>query len=153
MHILFAFGIGVSSGLRTFTAPAVVCWAARLDYFSLYGTAFYFMESRIAVAIFTVMALFEYFYDLRPNVPNRTAPGSLIARIISGALSGACLFAAVHRSWIAGGLLGAVAAVIGAFAGYHARKSLVENLKVKDATIAIPEDLVAIALACAAVAF
>jgi uncharacterized membrane protein len=37
--------------------------------------------------------------------------------------------------------------VIGAFAGYHARKKLVETLKVKDAVIAIPEDLVAIGLA------
>jgi uncharacterized membrane protein len=38
--------------------------------------------------------------------------------------------------------------VIGAFSGYEARKRLVNGLKVKDAAIAIPEDVVAIGLAC-----
>jgi uncharacterized membrane protein len=144
---LFALVIGFSSGLRTFTAPAVVAWAAHLGRLNLHGSPFAFMGSAIAVGVFTFMALFEYVFDLRPNVPNRTSPPSLIARIISGGLCGACLFASANQSWIVGAMLGAIGAVIGAIAGYNARKRLVETLKVKDAMIAIPEDLVAIGLA------
>jgi uncharacterized membrane protein len=144
---LFALVIGFSSGLRTFTAPAVVAWAAHLGRLNLHGSPFAFMGSAIAVGVFTFMALFEYVFDLLPKVPKRTDLGSLIARIISGGLCGACLFASANQSWIVGAMLGAIGAVIGAFAGYNARKRLVETLKVKDAMIAIPEDLVAIGLA------
>ena len=144
---LLALGIGFSSGLRTFTAPAVVAWGAHLGRLHLSGSPFAFMGSTAAVAILTLLALFEYGYDLSPIARRRTEPGSLIARIISGGLCGACLFAAASQSWIVGALLGGIGGVIGGFAGYHARKRLVESLKVKDAMIAIPEDLVAIGLA------
>ena len=148
MHdYLLALGLGFVAGLRTFTAPAAVCWAAHMGKLNLNGSPLAFMGSTVAVAIFTLFALGEYIGDLLPKTPSRTAPGPLIARIISGALCGACLSIAANQSWIAGVLLGAVGAVIGAFAGYNARKKLVEILKVKDAMIAIPEDLVAIALA------
>ncbi len=144
---LLALGIGFSSGLRTFTAPAVVCWAAHLGKLDLHGSPFAFMGSAIAVGSFTFFALLEYVFDLLPKTPNRTDPGALIARIISGGLCAACLFASANQSWMIGAILGPIAAVIGAFAGYHARKWLVQNLKCKDAMIAIPEDLIAIGLA------
>src|SRR5262249_3459543 len=95
----------------------------------------------------TFAALFEYGYDLSPIARRRTEPSSLIARIISGGFSGACLFASASQSWIVGALLGGIGGVIGGFAGYHSRKRLVTTLKVKDAMIAIPEDLLAIGLA------
>jgi uncharacterized membrane protein len=50
-------------------------------------------------------------------------------------------------SLVVGALIGAVGAVVGAFAGYKARVGLVRGLKVPDIVIAIPEDLVAIGLA------
>jgi uncharacterized membrane protein len=43
--------------------------------------------------------------------------------------------------------LGAVGGVLGAFLGYEARTRLVKGLEVRDALIAIPEDLIAIGLA------
>jgi uncharacterized membrane protein len=142
-----ALGIGFVTGLRTFTAPAAVAWAAHLAKLTLHGSPFSFMGSKAAVVVLTLLALGEYVYDLSPKAPSRTDPSSLIARIISGGLCGACLFVSAGQSWIAGALLGGIGAVIGAFAGYHVRKRLVQNLKVKDAMIAIPEDLVAIGLA------
>ena len=147
MPALSALTIGFSSGLRTFTAPAIVCWGAHLERLNLHGSPFAFMGSAVAVGIFTLLALFEYGFDLSPKATARTDPPSLLARIVSGGLCGACIFVSAHQSWIAGAALGAIAAVIGAFAGYHARKRLVSALKVKDAMIAIPEDLVAIGLA------
>ena len=144
---LSALGIGFSSGLRTFTAPAVVSSAAHLGKLNLHGGPLSFMASTPALVIFTVMALFEYVGDLLPMTGNRTSPGQLTARILSGGLCGACLFVSAGQLWIVGALLGAASAVAGAFAGYHARKRLVQSLKVKDFMIAIPEDLVAIGLA------
>ena len=148
MHnYIFALGLGFIAGLRTFTAPAAISWGARMDMLALNGTPFSFMGSKIAVVIFTLLALGEYVGDLMPKTPNRTEPGPLVARIISGGFCGICIFASLHQSWIIGALFGGAGAVIGAFAGYHVRKALVETLKVKDAIIAIPEDLVAIGLA------
>jgi uncharacterized membrane protein len=106
-----------------------------------------FMGSTVTVAVLTLLAAGEYVGDLLPKTPRRTEPGPLIARMISGGLSGACLFVAGNQSLLIGILLGAVGAVMGAFAGYEVRKRLVSSLKVKDAVIAIPEDLIAICLA------
>jgi uncharacterized membrane protein len=144
---VLAICIGIVAGLRTLTAPALVSWAAHLGWLNLQGTPLAFMGSTIAVAIFTLAALVEYVADTLPKTPARTAPPSLIVRLVTGGLSGACLGVSGGASLLIGAVLGAVGAVIGAFGGYHARKGLVNALKVKDIFIAIPEDLVAIGLA------
>jgi uncharacterized membrane protein len=145
--LVVAFGIGIVAGLRSLTAPAAVSWAAYLGWLNLQGTPLAFMGSSAAVAIFSLLALGEYVADLLPNTPNRTAPLPLVARILMGGLSGACLCASADQSLVAGALVGGIGSVIGAFAGYQARTGLVRRLKVKDIFIAIPEDLVAIGLA------
>ena len=43
---------------------------------------------------------------------------------------------------------GGIGAVLGTFGGYQVRTRLVRALKVKDIFVAIPEDLVAVGLAC-----
>jgi uncharacterized membrane protein len=144
---IFALGIGLVAGLRSLTAPAAVSWAAHLGWLDLHGSPFAFMGSWAAVLVFSVLAVIEYVMDLLPTTPSRTAPGPLIARVVTGALSGACLFVAAHQSLPAGAVLGGIGGVLGAFAGYQARTRLVNGLRVKDAFVAIPEDLVAIALA------
>jgi uncharacterized membrane protein len=143
---VLAIGIGIVAGLRALTAPAAVSWAAHLGWLNLQGTALAFMGSTIAVVIFSVLALAEYVADTLPKTPARTAPPSLIVRLITGGLAGACIGGSAGQSLL-GGVLGAIGAVIGAFGGYHARTGLVNALKVKDIFIAIPEDLVAIGLA------
>jgi uncharacterized membrane protein len=142
-----ALGIGIVSGLRAMTAPTVVSWAAHLERLSLHGTSLAFMGSTAAVAIFSVAAIGEFVNDVLPKTPSRTAPGPLIARVITGGLSGACLCAAAGQLFLIGVLLGGIGAVLGAFGGYQVRTGLVKALHVKDIFVAIPEDLVAIALA------
>ena len=147
MVLLLSLGIGVVAGLRAMTAPAVVAIAAHLGWLNLAGSSFAFMGSKWAVAIFTLAALGEFVNDQLPKTPARTAAGPLTARIIMGALTGACLAVSAGASLLLGVVLGVIGAVIGAFAGYKARVGLVKSLGVPDIAVAIPEDLVAIGLA------
>jgi len=105
------------------------------------------MGSTTAVAIFSLLAIGELVGDKLPNIPKRTAPLPLLARILTGGLCGACICAAVARPLLAGALLGGTGSVIGAFVGYEIRRRLVTNLHIKDFFVAIHEDLVAIGLA------
>jgi uncharacterized membrane protein len=145
---VFAIGIGIVAGLRSLLAPAVVAWAAHFDLLNLNGTPLAFMGSRTAVVIFVIFAIGELVADKLPKTPKRTAFAPLVARILLGGLSGACLFAATGKSLFAGALLGGIGGVAGAFAGYEIRRRIVNNLHVKDFFVAICEDVVAIALAC-----
>lgn len=149
MHslVLLAIGIGIVAGLRSMTAPALVSWGAYLGWLNLHGSPLSFMASPIAVGIFTLGAIGELIADKLPNTPARTAPVGLIARLITGGLCGACIYAAGAATPIAGAILGIIGALIGTFAGYHLRRALVSSLKVKDVMIAIPEDIIAIVLA------
>ena len=143
--ILAVLLIGFAAGLRALTPPAVVAWCAYLGWINLDPTPFSFMSSWIAVAIFSVLALGEYVGDLLPSTPSRTAPLGLIARVVTGSFSAACLLAATNHG-LAFCVLGGLAAVGGAFGGYQSRVRLVRALKVNDAFVAIPEDLIAIGL-------
>jgi uncharacterized membrane protein len=145
--LALAFGIGFVAGLRSLTAPAVTSWAAHIGRLSLVGTPLAFMASKWTASIFTLLALFEFVADQLPSTPSRTAAVPLTARIVMGLLTGACFAVAGGASLHAGALIGAVGAVVGAFAGYKARVGLVRGLKVPDFVIAIPEDLIAIGLA------
>jgi uncharacterized membrane protein len=142
-----AVGIGIVAGLRSLTAPAAVSWAARLGWLDLQGSSLAFMGSTATVVIFSLLAIAEYVADLLPTTPRRTAPGPLIARIVMGGLSGACLCASAGRSLALGAALGALGGVIGAYAGYEARTRLVKALNVQDRVVALSEDVVAVVLA------
>ena len=142
--LLLALGIGVVAGLRSLTAPATVAWAAHIGWINLHGSALSFMGSKWAWAIFAVLALVEFVADQLPNTPARTAAVGLSARIVTGALCGACLAVAGGATLWLGALAGAIGGLAGAFGGYHARVGLVRLLHVPDFAVAIPEDLVAI---------
>jgi uncharacterized membrane protein len=143
----FAFGIGVVAGLRSMLAPAVVAWGVRLGWLNVHGSPFAFMESNLALAGLSILALGELVADLLPFVPKRTAVAPLIARMLSGGFCGACLCASANRSFAIGVALGAAGAVIGAFAGYEIRRRLVTKLNIKDLFVALSEDAIAVGLA------
>ena len=145
--LALALAIGIVAGLRSMTAPAAVSWAACVGWLQLAGTPLAFMGSQAAVAILSLFAVAEYVADKLPRTPNRTKPGPLIGRIVMGGLAGACLSVSAGQGFAPGAVVGGIGAVVGAFAGYEARRRLVSGLKVKDLLIAIPEDLVAMGLA------
>ena len=143
----FAFGIGVVAGLRSLLAPAAVAWAAHLGWLPLRGTLLGFMESNVALTIFSLLALGELVADLLPRTPKRTDLAPLLARMLSGGFCGACLCASADKSLMIGAALGAAGAVMGAFAGYEIRRRLVSKLNIRDYFVALPEDVVALGLA------
>jgi uncharacterized membrane protein len=144
---VFAFGIGIVSGLRSMLAPAVVAWAVRLGWLNFHGSLFAFMESNLALVGFSTAALGELVADLLPSIPRRTALVPLVARMLSGGFCGACLCASANKSLAMGAALGVAGAVIGAFAGYEIRKRLVTKLRIKDLFVALSEDAIALGLA------
>src|SRR5215467_6035061 len=144
MTILLAFLIGFFAGLRSLTAPAVTAWAVHLGWMKLRGQLA-LIGSIPAVAIFTLLAVVEMVADKLPNTPSRTAPPGLIARIVMGGLTGACVAAAGGQGALLGSVIGAVGGVVGCFGGYQARTRLVKALGTPDIYVALLEDLAAIA--------
>ena len=144
MALLFAFLIGFFGGLRSLTAPAATAWAVYLGWLKL-ERPLSLIGSLPSVAIFTVLAIVELVADKLPQTPNRTAPPGLIARIVMGGLTGACVAASGAQGIFLGAVLGAVGGVAGCFLGYQVRTGLVKALDTRDVYIALVEDLVAIA--------
>jgi uncharacterized membrane protein len=144
MTLLFAFFIGFFAGLRSLTAPAATAWAVHLGWLKLQGPLA-LIGSIPAVAIFTLLAVVELVADKLPKTPNRTSPPGLIARIVMGGLTGACVATCGGQGALLGAVLGAVGGVVGCFRGYEARTRLVRALGMPDIYIALLEDLVAIA--------
>jgi uncharacterized membrane protein len=142
--LLFAFLIGVVSGLRALTAPAVTCWAVFLHWLNLVGSPLKYMGSIFAVVLFTVLALFELVSDKLPSAAARTKPAGLIPRILLGALCGTTVAVAGGQLLALGAVLGAAGGIAGAFGGYQVRTHLVKALGVPDFVIAVLEDAVAI---------
>ena len=144
MTLVLAFLIGLFAGLRSLTAPAATAWAAYLGWLKLQGSLA-LIGSAVSVAIFTLVAVVELVADKLPKTPSRTSPPGLIARILMGGLTGACVAAGGGQDAVLGAMLGAIGGVVGCFGGFHARTGLVKALGTRDMYVALIEDLVAIA--------
>ena len=140
---VLAFLIGVVAGLRAMTAPAVVCWAARLGRLHLESTWLAFLGYAATPYIFTVAAIGELINDKLPKTPSRKAPPQFATRIVSGALCGAALGASSQS--LTGGLLaGALGALAGTLGGAEFRSGLVKATGGRDLPIALLEDAIAV---------
>ena len=143
MTLLFAFLIGLCAGLRSLTPPAAVAWAVHLGWLNL-PRRLSLVGSLPAVIILSVAAIIEIIIDKLPNSPNRTAPLGLIARIVTGGFTGACVSIGGGKSAFVGAGLGVIGGIAGCFGGYQARVRLVKSLRQPDFNIALLEDLIAI---------
>ena len=143
MTLLFAFLIGLFAGLRSLTPPAAVAWAVHLGWLKLVRP-WSLIGSLPAVIILSLLAVTELILDKLPNTPNRTAPPGLIARIVTGGLTGACVSLGGGRSALVGAGLGVIGGIVGCFGGYQVRARLVKFLRQPDFNIALVEDLIAI---------
>ena len=148
MLLLCAFVLGLVAGLRTFMAPAVVSWCARVGILSVASTPLAFMGYKYTPLIFTLLAVIELVGDKLPRTPSRKSPPQFIARIVSGSLAGVTIGAAA-QSLLLGLVLGALGAVAGTLGGAAARGKLAAAYG-RDLPAALTEDLAAIAIAVAA---
>jgi uncharacterized membrane protein len=140
---VLAFLIGVVAGLRALTPLAAVSWAARLQWLHLENTHLAFLGFAATPYIVSALAIGELINDKLPKTPSRKAPPGFIARIVTGALSGAAVGVA-SQSLIGGLLAGAIGAVAGTLGGYEFRSRLVRAIGGKDLPIALLEDVIAI---------
>jgi uncharacterized membrane protein len=143
MTLFLAFLVGVFAGLRALTPPAVVAWAVSLGWLKLARTLSH-ISSLPVVIILSLLAIVELIVDKLPKTPNRTAPPGLIARIVTGGFTGACVALGGGQSALVGAVLGVIGGIVGCFGGYQARTRLVRSLRVPDFYVALLEDLVAI---------
>jgi uncharacterized membrane protein len=145
MAFLLSFLLGCVDGLRSMTAPAVVCWGAYFGWLHFARTKFAFIDHRSTLIVFTVLAIVELVLDKLPSTPSRTAPVGLIARIVLGGASGVALATGAGISVSLAGVMASIGAVAGAFAGYHIRHAVVTRAHLPDLVVAIAEDAIAIA--------
>lgn len=139
--LLLALLIGAVAGLRAFTAPAVLSWAAFLHWINLNDTWASWMGHWVTVAVLTVVAVAELVSDQMPSVPSRKSAPQFLTRLATGAFAGAVLGTAWGYTW---GSLGAalIGAVLGTIGGYEARTRLVAKIG-RDRTVALGEDVFA----------
>ena len=136
--------LGLTTGLRTMTPMAVMCWFAYRGYLPVQGTWASWTAHLATAIVFTVFAVAELIGDKLPHMPNRTAPAGLISRIVFGGLVGSIAATAMQGPGVEGVLLGTVGAALGAFAGQMIRRDIVERVGCPDWVVAVLEDCFAI---------
>ena len=144
MPLVFAFLIGFFAGLRSLLAPAIVAWAVYFGSLKL-ERPLSLLGTLPSVIVFTVLAIGELIADKLPKAPNRTGALGLVARIVTGGLTGACVLVGFGHGAVTGALLGAAGGVVGCFAGFYARMRFTKAAGNRGLVVALLEDLLAIA--------
>lgn len=128
--MLAALLIGLVAGVRTFTAPAVLLWLRD--------------RGGVWAILTTIGAVIEYYGDVHPKAPPRTAATGLVPRILAGAFCGWQISAMHGGSALGGAALGVVGAVAGAYGSLALRLRVIEAIGVVPSGLL--EDAIAIAL-------
>jgi uncharacterized membrane protein len=140
---LKAIGIGIIAGMRSMSAPAITSsYLSRNE--NLAGSRLGVLASPTASRVLKILAAGEMLTDKLPIVPARISAGPLIARIASGAISGAAVSAADKKQAETGAVLGAVAAILGAYGFYHLRRKIGTDISVPDVVLGVVEDAIVI---------
>lgn len=143
--------LGASSGLRTFSGPALVSQVAHSGLLPLEVPNINFLKHPASAQSSVVLALGELILDKLPRTPSRIAFMPLFGRALAGGFSGASLAASKRRSVYIGAMAGTFAALGAAYAGYHLRRFINKKLHVPDALVAVIED--AAVVGCGALFF
>jgi uncharacterized membrane protein len=118
-----AAAIGAVSGLRSMTGPAIIANAARARHLKVDGTALAWFGSPKAAPVVSALAIGEMIADKLPFMPDRTKPGSLAGRALTGALSGYAVFSPRgRRQAVVGAIVGASAALAASWVGFEYRR-------------------------------
>jgi uncharacterized membrane protein len=134
MFLLLAFLLGLVSGLRTFTGPAVL-WIMRHR-----GPWAYVLLGA---------AMLEYFEDVNPKAQPRTSTFGLIFRVLSGAFVGWWVAVTAGGSTTSGAIAGSFGALVGAYGSLPVRLRTIAAIG--NIPSGVLEDVLAIAASVAIV--
>jgi uncharacterized membrane protein len=111
-----AAGLGIIAGMRAFSAPVVISHVySRHPSKELNASPLAFIQTITTSKVFKVLAAAELVGDKLPYTPNRTNPGGLTGRFLSGALCGATVYKAGNKNPFIGGLIGGTSAIASTF--------------------------------------
>jgi uncharacterized membrane protein len=140
-------GLGAISGLRTMSGPAFLARSLKQDPPARWPHPLvHQLGTEPSPTLVQLMAAGELMADKLPFIPARIKPEALAGRAMSGAFVGVTLSLLKQRSPLVGALLGGAAAVLAAFAGYHARRRLTVDGPLPDFVVALLEDGLVLAL-------
>jgi len=137
-----AIGMGAVAGLRPMTAYAVVAWSLKRRWISRRSSPFGRIISANASKTLAKIAMSELIADKLPFTPSRLKVAPLASRVVSGVICGATIQSARERAVATGAILGGLASIAAAFAGYRARRRLSQDLP--DLAVALMEDALAL---------
>jgi uncharacterized membrane protein len=139
--LIKTLGLGAIAGMRSMAAPAALSSAVeRGDVGGLEDTPFAALGFPGVSRALRLLEIGEMIVDKLPVAPSRTSPPPLLGRAAFGAFVGAALFVSEGRRAAVGGVLGAVSALAGAYAGEHLRLLGAERLGIPDPVVALLED-------------
>jgi uncharacterized membrane protein len=141
-----AMGLGAVSGLRTMQGLAWVSrdLSSRRVRRGASGVERWLARRDVAFVL-RVLASGELAADKLPGIPDRIDAPPLLGRALAGAVVGSV---AAGRSLEAtGAVLGAGAAVVGAFTGWFLRREIGRVTHLPDLAVALAEDALTVALA------
>jgi uncharacterized membrane protein len=137
--------LGLTTGLRSMTPMALICWYAYFGWLPVEGTwAQWTARFWVAIA-WSVLAVAELVADKMPWMGDRTARGPLLFRLAMGGLAGSIAATALIGPGIEGVVLAVIGALLGAVGGFMTRRDLVEKGGFKDWQVGVVEDLFTIA--------
>jgi uncharacterized membrane protein len=143
--LLQVVGLGVLAGMRTSSAPAITSHILSQHYSrQLAHSSLAFMQSDKVASALKIFVIAELIGDKLPSAPNRIKPVGLVARCLSGALAGACIYKASGNKGLSGALLGSAAALVSTFGSFLLRKSIVKQTRIFDPIIGAIEDALVI---------
>lgn len=142
---LLYFALGFLVGLRSLTAPAVICWGAYLGCLHLGTTKLAFLGRPSSVAVVSLLAVAELIADKLPQTPARTQTIGLLTRITMAGFSAVALAIASERGVIMATFVAIAGAIAGTFIGYKTRRRLTLDVGLPDIAVALVEDAIAIA--------
>ena len=138
---------GIAAGLRSMAGSALLSQhLSERPMWELDSRAERVLCHPAAQLLLGAGALAELVGDKLPSMPSRLEPRSLVFRALCGAVGGGVLMHRSRQHPLLGAALGALGAVSGATAGYHARRAIASR-GVPDAAVAVVEDLLSIAIA------
>ena len=143
--------LGFVTGLRSMTPFALLSWLQGDNNSKSKDPVETLLDYPAVRLITALLALGELVIDKLPNAPSRLKPGSLIVRLVIGALAGMSICRQARQSLILGALLGMGGAGAGSFMGYYGRTTLAKATKIPQWLWGIAEDWLAVYLGSLAV--